>query len=138
MARYKARDLVIKVQNAGSPSTYDSVGAIIDASVERASPSDDVTTKGSAGAQELYSAGTVVAYTVQGNGVLDNSTELGALIARVFNSDPQAQLRIVDGEKTYTGLWAIESYSANGGAAGAQRFSIQLRSAATITVSDTV
>src|SRR5687767_2618656 len=137
MARVKQRDVTIKVQDNSSPSLYVAIGALIDCNIERATPSDDVTTKGSAGHQELFSEGTVIAYSASSNFILypaSGDTQLDDLVASIFNANPQAQLRLTDGIKNYTGLWAIESYSPQGGVAGAARGSVSLRSAGTITV----
>lgn len=133
----KARSFVLKIQNTGSPSTYDTVGSLVDCSLSISDPPDDTTSKGSAGARELYVDGAVKAYDFSGNLVVTNETAYATLLAAKLSTSPKVQAQVVGPTKTFTGLFAIETLTKTGGNAGRVRAAIDLKSAGAITPSNT-
>lgn len=136
----KARSFVLKIQNSGSPSSYDTLGAIVDCTHTVTDPPDDTTSKGSGGARELYSDGCVTAHDFSGNLVVSNETAYATLLAAKFSTSPKSpkvNAQVVGPTKTFTGVFHIETLTKTGGNAGRVRASIDLKSSGVIAVSNT-
>lgn len=128
-----ARNLTLAIVDSLSPSQYNVIGTLVDVTFSLTREPDDITSKGDAGAQTLYTAGTIKAYNISGTFITDSGEGFTDLRTAAFSSDPKVTAQLDDDVKKYSGVWAIVSFSEQGGNAGAIRATIELRSAGAIT-----
>jgi predicted secreted protein len=134
MSYNKARNFTLQIQSSISPSTYLSLGSLIDASLSILDEPDDVTSKGDAGARKLFGDGAIKAYDFSGNLVVTNEDGWTALRAHKASASRTCGFIVDDDVETYTGDFVIVTLNFTGGNAGAIRASLEIRSTGTIDV----
>ncbi len=136
MSYHKARSFTLQIQSNTSPSTYLTLGSLIDASLAILDEPDDVTSKGDAGARTLFGDGAIKAYDFSGNLVVTDEDGWTALRATKASTSRTCGFIVDDDVETYTGDFVIVTLNFTGGNAGAIRASLEIRSSGTIAVDE--
>lgn len=131
------RAFLLKTASATSPSNYVSVGSLRTTQMSLNGNPVDVTTKGSAGWQEMLPGAGVTSVSISGSGVIDaTNTQLTALRDAILTSPASPILigaQIVTNLGTYSGKWVVSAFNLTGNHNDAQTYDITLTSTGPIT-----
>lgn len=134
MAKYKGRDLRIKVRVSTSPDVYTAVGGIRSESMTINSETVDVTDKDSAGWRNLLEGAGITSMSVKGSGVVSDNAVFTdhVMVAKMANTHLHIKIESGAGD-TWVGDFAIPSVERGGEYNKEETFSITLESAGTVT-----
>jgi TP901-1 family phage major tail protein len=134
------RYMLLKVATVGSPATFTAVAALKDTNYSIKEAEVDVTTKDDSGKRQLMAGNVLASVEAGGTGVFTNVTQLATIRAaalagthlnwQVYVADTEAS----SGGQTVTGAFRIVSFEEAGAHDSEMNYSIQLKSAGTITL----
>lgn len=131
---YPGADLVLLIADPGSPSTFVSVANLTNVQYERSNSDEDVSTKGDAGWQRLYSLGAQRSVKLSADFIAEDTAVFNALKAAANHvTNPSIVAHLDDGEDIYSATFHISSFSESGGSFGAVSGSISLSSSGTVS-----
>jgi len=137
---YSGRLVLLKVNTAGSPATYNTIAGLRDTTITVGESEVDVTTKDDAGVRYLLSGNILSTVTVSGSGVFTDSQTIDTIRdAALAGTHLGYKIEVVDSASTggtiYTGSFRITSFEENGAHDGEANYSISLSSSGAVTLS---
>ena len=134
MAKYKGRELRIKVRTSTGPDVFAVVGGIRTESMTINSETVDVTDKDGNGWRELLEGAGITSMSLKGSGVVSNDTVFTDHIMAAVMANTHVVLKIESGlGDVWQGTFAVPSAERAGEYNKEETFSITLESAGTIT-----
>lgn len=134
MAKYKGRELRIKVRTSTGPDVFAVVGGIRTESMTINSETVDVTDKDGNGWRELLQGAGITSMSLKGSGVVSDNAVFTDKIMVAKMADTHLVLKIESGlGDVWQGTFAIPSVERSGEYNKEENFSITLESAGTIT-----
>lgn len=134
MAKYKGRELRIKVRTSTGPDVFAVVGGIRTESMTINSETVDVTDKDGNGWRELLEGAGITSMSLKGSGVVSDNAIFTDKIMVAKMADTHLYLKIESGlGDVWVGNFAIPSVERSGEYNKEENFSITLESAGTIT-----
>lgn len=134
MAFVKGSSFVLRMEDQGTPGTYNVLGALRANSLSINNSTVDVTNKSSAGWTQLLTAGAIKSMTMSGDGIYDETLAvMEDLVAVANGADPEANFQISEGTNRFSGNFQITDFSMEGPHDGVVTYSISLTSNGAIT-----
>ena len=134
MAKFKGRELRIKVRTATSPETFTVIGGIRTESMTINNETVDVTDKDGGGFRHLLAGAGITSMSLKGSGVVSDETVFTDHIMAAVMANTHVVLKIESGlGDTWKGTFAVPSAERAGEYNKEETFSITLESAGTIT-----
>lgn len=134
MAKYKGRELRIKVRTSTGPDVFAVVGGIRTESMTINSETVDVTDKDGNGWRELLEGAGITSMSLKGSGVVSDNAVFTdhIMVAKMANTHLHLKIESGAGD-VWTGTFAIPSVERSGEYNKEENFSITLESAGAIT-----
>ena len=134
MAKFKGRELRIKVRTSTGPDVFAVVGGIRTESMTINSETVDVTDKDGNGWRELLEGAGITSMSLKGSGVVSDDTVFTDHIMAAVMANTHVVLKIESGlGDVWQGTFAVPSAERAGEYNKEETFSITLESAGTIT-----
>lgn len=134
MAKFKGRELRIKVRTATSPETFTVIGGIRTESMTINNETVDVTDKDGGGFRHLLEGAGITSMSLKGSGVVSDNTVFTGHIMVAVMANTHVVLKIESGlGDVWQGTFAVPSAERAGEYNKEETFSITLESAGTIT-----
>ncbi len=134
MAKFKGRELRIKVRVSTGPDVFTVIGGIRTESMTINSETVDVTDKDGNGWRELLEGAGITSMSLKGSGVVSNDTVFTDHIMAAVMANTHVVLKIESGlGDVWQGTFAVPSAERAGEYNKEETFSITLESAGTIT-----
>lgn len=134
MAKYKGRELRIKVRVSTGPDVFTVIGGIRTESMTINSETVDVTDKDGNGWRELLEGAGITSMSLKGSGVVSNDTVFTDHIMAAVMANTHVVLKIESGlGDVWQGTFAVPSAERAGEYNKEETFSITLESAGAIT-----
>lgn len=134
MAKFKGRELRIKVRVSTGPDVFTVIGGIRTESMTINSETVDVTDKDGNGWRELLEGAGITSMSLKGSGVVSDDTVFTDHIMAAVMANTHVVLKIESGlGDVWQGTFAVPSAERAGEYNKEETFSITLESAGTIT-----
>ena len=134
MAKFKGRELRIKVRVSTGPDVFTVIGGIRTESMTINNETVDVTDKDGNGWRELLEGACITSMSLKGSGVVSNDTVFTDHIMAAVMANTHVVLKIESGlGDVWQGTFAVPSAERAGEYNKEETFSITLESAGTIT-----
>lgn len=134
MAKFKGRDLRIKVRTSTGPDVFTVVGGARSDGITINNETVDVTDKDGAGWRELLQGAGITSMSLKGSGVVSDNAVFTDHIMVAKMANTHLVLKIESGlGDVWHGTFAIPSVERSGEYNKEENFSITLESAGTIT-----
>lgn len=134
MAKFKGRELRIKVRVSTGPDVFTVIGGIRTESMTINNETVDVTDKDGNGWRELLEGAGITSMSLKGSGVVSNDTVFTDHIMAAVMANTHVVLKIESGlGDVWQGTFAVPSAERAGEYNKEETFSITLESAGTIT-----
>ena len=134
MAAEAGRNFLLKTGTATAATT---ISAQLQTSFSINGTPVDITNKDSAGMQTLLSGAGKRSVTIQANGILTATDAHGTLRSAALAGTLATYTLVYDTNDTLQGEFQITKYEASGDEGDASKFSIELQSSGTITLTST-
>ena len=133
MTAQKGSEFLLKMEDTGTPDTYNVVGGFRSNSFRINNETIDITSKDSAGVRELLSGGGIQSFTCSGSGVFVNEATFSQIEGVARDKTLNTWQIIVPGYGTYEGDFQITDMEYSGEHNGEMTYSLTLESAGAIT-----
>lgn len=136
MAGKAGKNLLLKVEDSGSPGTYTTIGGLRSKTMTLNNEAIDATNHGSNEYREILDTAGIRSMSVSGSGIFTSDANLAQIRADVI-AGTLRNFQIVDTDAgdTFTAAFKIVSLERAGEYNAEQTYSISLESSGTITVS---